>query len=152
MPLYFSWRPTTSADIENWKRSTWTYTLRGQGKRPTAPSRKTFWVFGENAEYTAGADIQVGRLLVVFDVRVHGTCIVEVAENQIDFESDDFGGETAHPDQVIVKANELGGYGIGTRIREIIAVSTRIRLATNKEVAWASGRKERDIRGRQEWP
>lgn len=148
MPLYFSWRETGSPDIANWRANRWTYTLAGMGRRLTAPSRKAFWVFGTDAAYRAGADIQAGRLLVVFDVRVHGTCIVEVPENQIDFESDRFGGETAHPDQTIVKANERGGYGIGTGIREIIAVSTTIRLATDREVAWATGGPRR----RQAWP
>ena len=79
-----------------------------------------------------GKGIMKDRILLAFDFGEHYTTVVSNPENFIDFESEDFKGETRHPTQVIIKSNETGAYGIGAMIRGFLMVRD-IRLAPGRK-------------------
>ncbi|CBS87142.1 protein of unknown function [Azospirillum lipoferum 4B] len=90
------------------------------------------------------------RILLAFDFGEHYTTVVTNPENFVDFESEEFKGETRHPTQVIIKSNEAGAYGIGAMIRGFLMIRD-IRLATRKEMATALGLKEIEVPAGQRW-
>jgi hypothetical protein len=143
MAIYFSWRSPTSLDIANWKAQrftyTWKYNTNDHGKKvlKERESDTAFWVFNESAAYKPDANITHQRVLIAFDFS-NGVQIIEDRARQINFESDTFEGESKHPDKVIVKHNEPGAFGIGKNVRALLKV-TKIRLATNPEVAKSLG-------------
>lgn len=69
---------------------------------------KAIWFATVGGAYDAGfAEDRPWRVIV--------EVLVSEATQLINFESDKFKGEASHPDQVIVKENERGAYGIGRK-------------------------------------
>jgi hypothetical protein len=149
MALFYSWREkkrgnSVNPDFEKWKEQKFAYTWDGK------PSNKAFWVFKETSDYKPASNIVNDRVLVAFDFGAMAETVIELPENHIDFESEEFLGEAKHPTMVIVKNNEPGAYGIGALIRGFLTVTT-IRLATPAEVNKALGFKANAPRPLQKW-
>ncbi len=144
MTYVYRWTDANSPDIPNYKSKKLTYSYGGRS------SDKAFWVFDKNSAYRPGKGIMKDRILLAFDFGEHYTTVVANPDNFINFESEDFKGETRHPTQVIVKSNEAGAYGIGAMIRGFLMVRD-IRLATRKEMAAALGLKEIEVPAGQRW-
>lgn len=143
MSKLYSWVDKESPDLDNYKAGKFTYYYRG------VVSEKAFWVFDLNSDYRPGAKIMKKRLLLSFDFGPQTESVIKNESNFIDFESTDFKGETKHKNQVIVKSNEKGAYGIGALMRGFL--SPTIALASTKEVAKALGLSEREIADKQSW-
>jgi hypothetical protein len=144
MTIFYRWTEKNSPDIPNFKTRKLTYTYGGTS------SSKAFWVFESSSEYRPGAGIMKDRILLAFDFGNMDTTVIKNQENWIDFESEDFKGETRHPAQIIIKSNERGAYGIGALVRGFLTVSA-IRLATKKEVADALGLSQMEVKSNQTW-
>jgi hypothetical protein len=139
----YSWVDKKSVDLENWKKNDWTYTWN------KIASNKAFWVFEEKSDYKPAKNIMKNRILLVFDIGEKLVSVIKNKDNQIDFESDKFKGETKHENQIIVKSNEKGAYGIGKMVRESLKV--KISLASKEEVAAALGLKPIEVPKKQTW-
>jgi hypothetical protein len=139
----YSWVDKKSVDLENWKKNDWTYTWN------KIASNKAFWVFEEKSDYKPAKNIMKNRILLVFDIGEKLVSVIKNKDNQIDFESDKFKGETKHENQIIVKSNEKGAYGIGRMVRESLKV--KISLASKEEVAAALGLKPIEVPKKQTW-
>jgi hypothetical protein len=102
------------------------------------------WVFDLKQAYRPGAAISRNAILLAYDL--DDTAEINITTRQhINFESQDFDGEAAHPAHVIVKANEPGAYGIGRQRQGATKFHTKVRYATKKEVAKALGLKEIEV-------
>lgn len=143
MSKLYSWVDKKSVDLENWKKNDWTYTWN------KIASNKAFWVFEEKSDYKPAKNIMKNRILLVFDIGEKLVSVIKNKDNQIDFESDKFKGETKHENQIIVKSNEKGAYGIGRMVRESLKV--KISLASKEEVAAALGLKPIEVPKKQTW-
>jgi len=83
--------------------------------------------------------------LIAYDLDDTATENVRTVQH-IDFESDTFQDEAAHPNAIIVKNNEPGAYGLGKTRQKITNLHvTAINYATKKEVAKALGRSELEV-------
>lgn len=102
------------------------------------------WIFDLAQEYRPGSGVTHGAVLVAYDLdKVAVTNVT--TRGHIDFEDEAFGGEAAHPDEIIVKHNERGAYGLGRRRQAITNMHTTARYATKKEVAKALKLNEKEV-------
>jgi hypothetical protein len=101
------------------------------------------WIFELTQNYRPGNRIAKGSCLVAYELDDTATNNVKNVLH-IDFEDDDFKGEGKHPNNIIVKNNEPGAYGIGVLRQKITNYHVTTRYATKKEVAKALGFSEKD--------
>lgn len=102
------------------------------------------WVFDLAKSYRPGTAISQGGILLAYDLDATATLNIE-GRDHIDFEDEAFGGEAAHPTQVIIKSNEPGAYGIGRQRQGATRFHTKVRYATKREVAKALKLKEIEV-------
>lgn len=116
-------------------------------------SKKAFWVFDLRKPYRPQRKLAKGRLLVAFDFGARGVSILENESLYVTFPKPEFLGETRHPNQIIVKENEEGAYGIGHLLLRTFPVNA-IRLATRGEIADALSIEQRLLKNvlPQHWP
>ena len=145
MPLLYHYCEISSPDLANYKAGKFTYTYNG------VASDKAFWVFDLKKPYRPGGGIKSDRLLLAFDFGEQSTSVISNPENFINFEDEEFKGETKHRTQVITKNNEDGAYGIGAMIRGFL-ICRSIRLADKKEMASAFQVSEIEVKSNQRWP
>ena len=136
---YYRWIKSSSADLttaleRQQLRST--YLKKGELKE----SKSALWLFQMGANcYIPRAGISSDRTLVKITYKAEGETIMEHPDNHIDFESSDFSGEAGHPLKIIVKSNEIGARGIGSKILEFLnARISRIEIASSKEIQKAT--------------
>ncbi|MEM5403205.1 hypothetical protein [Paraburkholderia unamae] len=113
------------------------------------------WVFDLEQSYRLGQAISGNAWLVAYDL--DRTAETNIKNRQhVDFESEDFRGEAAHPADIIVKENEKGAYGIGRMRQSTTKFHVTARFATKKEVARALRLKEVEVadgyRPGRTWP
>ena len=136
MTLYFRWIQGNSPALQQAKT-----------KRLFYPGQKAFFVFRLDKPYRPNVGLVKGRVLVAIELDDLADDRLNDEVNQLDFEEPNFDGEAGHPDQVIVKSNEAGAYGIGQNILTYINGGhiKSIRLATKKELAKALGKSELEV-------
>lgn len=142
--LYFRWTESNSPDIPQYQQKNLVYTFRG------APSRKAFWVFEMGSPYRPSASIMRDRILLAFTFGPDSDNTIHNSYNWVRFPSPAFVGETKHPLNIIVKDNEPGSFGIGTKVRESLTVLD-IRCATRSEIARALGISPRNVGSVPSW-
>ena len=142
--LLFRWTEADGEDIANWKQGKLTWNYRGSA------SRKAFWVFEAESEYRPGRRIMKDRILLAFDFGAEVDKIIRNEANWVIYPSPACKGETKHPEQVIVKENERGAYGIGAGILARLTVNS-IRLATKAEIAKLLGLNIREVDVTPRW-
>ena len=141
---FYRWTEEGWEDIANWKAGKFTYSWKG------SPSNKAIWVFDKESTYRPGTGIMKSRILIAFDFGADGYATILSDTKHIDFEDDSFKGEAKHPLNIIVKNNEPGSYGIGTKVREQLTL-VQARLANKDEIAAALGVSEREGTKKQSW-
>lgn len=103
------------------------------------------WIFdGRRNGYRPAQRILHGAWLIAFDLDQTATTNITTVRHK-DFEDDDFGGEAAHPWDVIVKANEPGAYGVGKQRQSKTRSHVKTRFATKREVAKALRVNEKEV-------
>ena len=101
------------------------------------------WIFEMGGGYRPS--MTHNAYLIAYDLDDTATENVRTVQH-IDFESDTFQGEAAHPNAIIVKNNESGAYGLGKTRQKITNLHvTAIKYATKKEAAKALGRSELEV-------
>jgi hypothetical protein len=104
--------------------------------------RSAMWIFSMAAEYDYRPSMQSRRengepyILIAYELDDTGTASLH--RRQVNFEAPDFLGEAGYPQDVIVKNNERGAFGLGKgRQRTTDYHVTRTRYASREEVAKA---------------
>lgn len=141
---FYRWTPAGDEYVADWKLGKLTWTWKG------SPSRKCLWVFDASSDYRPGARVMKERVLVVLDFGADGDRVVRNDANWIVFPTEAFKGETKHPENVIVKENEVGAYGIGAELLPRLSV-VGIRLATKQEVAKVLGLNIKEVSKTPSW-
>ena len=125
MPRFYRWVPREFADaaiaaglVSHNGAATWIF--RMEGRNGYRPNKR----------------ISDGALLIAYDLDDIATRNVTTIQT-IDFEDEGFGGEAAHPDQIITKKNEPGAYGIGRHRQMRTNSHATASYATKAEVARA---------------
>ena len=114
------------------------------GKKLMSHNGSAMWVFDLKQSYRPGQAISSNAWLVAYDLDQTAETNIKTRQH-IDFESEGFGGEAAHPAHVIIKENEKGAYGIGRMRQGCTNFHVTARFATKKEVAKALGLKEMEV-------
>ena len=78
------------------------------------------WIYRSGGSYEPGRRIRDERELINITFSPQGETLLTDPRHHFDFEDPDFAGEAGHPDQIIIKANERGSYGIGKNILAIL--------------------------------
>lgn len=94
------------------------------------------WIFLLSEDYRPGRRTVKGRVLIAYDIDDTGTTNITTKRLK-NFEDDDFKGENGHPNEVIVKNNEPGAYGLGRGRQVFTNWHTTTRYARRREVAKA---------------
>ena len=94
------------------------------------------WIFQLTEDYRPGRRTVKGRVLIAYEL--DGVATTNITTKKLkNFEDDDFKGENGHPNQIIVKNNEPGAFGLGRGRQVFTNWHTTTRYATKREVARA---------------
>lgn len=150
MPALFRFTDCESIDKDTYKRGDLDYSRmgnvknHGKNEKQKIPSDKAFWVFDMAQPYRPGANVVEGCVLLKINFTQTDFNAITNAATAINASGDtdtkvtgnsdvDFKGEAKHPDDILVKSNEKGAYGIGVnRLRNYAPLS--IALASDDEV------------------
>jgi hypothetical protein len=107
----------------------------------SASPRHAYWVFNMGGGYMPSGGVHGERTLVAITFTAGGEAILMDQSRWVRFPGSAFKGEAQHPDQIIVKSNEPGAFGIGASLLgQLNRLIKDVRLANREELAKALGR------------
>jgi hypothetical protein len=132
-------------------------TAKARRLQQSQSPRAAYWIFEMSGLYRPSDRISADRILIAITFNHKGQAIIKDQSRWIRFPQPEFQGEAQHPNEIIVKSNEPGAYGIGRSLLEALnttACVNEVRLAGLEEVARAFGKKTWQVQDRmrlQRW-
>jgi hypothetical protein len=154
MPDLYRWTSVTSIDKDTFKRGDLDYSREGsvddkhgKAEKKKIPSNKAFWVFDLDQPYRPEEGVVKGCVLLKISLTKDDFNKITANPAPINASGDgdkEFKGEAKHPDDILVKSNEKGAYGIGVGVLRAIH-PVKISVASDEEARKALGKGKKDV-------